>query len=116
MNYRHTCSISGQQVIIGVELNRQAASQGATSRYIYIQWSNYQKISKGAHTIVNDNEAMLLITGGSRTSEPGDKFFPKFFNDFFTGVSEKLSAFPPKKFSSIYLPKFLTFFLVIDIF
>src|SRR6218665_2924335 len=28
------------------------------------QWSNYQKISKGAHTIVNANEAMLLITGG----------------------------------------------------
>src|SRR6218665_2506440 len=33
----------------------------------YMQWSNYQKISKGAHTIVNANEAMLLITGGSRT-------------------------------------------------
>src|SRR6218665_165498 len=43
------------------------------------QWSNYQKISKGAHTIVNANEAMLLITGGSRTSESGGQIFSEIF-------------------------------------
>src|SRR6218665_534524 len=71
----------------------------------YGQWSNYQKISKGAHTIVNANEAMLLITGGSRTSESGDKFSPKFFLRLFRGVSEKVSAFPPKKISIYLSPK-----------
>src|SRR6218665_2826199 len=74
-----------------------------------VQWSNYQKISKGAHTIVNANEAMLLITGGSRTSESGDKFFPKFLLPLFTGVSENLFAFSPQKCSSVR-PKFLTTF------
>src|SRR6218665_3782658 len=64
-----------------------------THSRVLLQWSNYQKISKGAHTIVNANEAMLLITGGSRTSESGDKFFPKFFLPLFTGVSENLFAF-----------------------
>src|SRR6218665_2698654 len=73
------------------------------------QWSNYQKISKGAHTIVNANEAMLLIAGGSRSSESGDKFFPKFFLPLFTGVSENLFPFFPQKCSSI-LPQFLTTF------
>src|SRR6218665_460077 len=73
------------------------------------QWSNYQKISKGAHTIVNANEAMLLITGGSRTSESGGQIFSEIFLRLFTGVSENLFAFFPKKWSSI-LPKFLTTF------
>src|SRR6218665_21469 len=63
-----------------------------------MQWSNYQKISKGAHIIVNANEAMLLTTGGSRTSESGDKFFPKFFYDF-------LRAFLKIFFLFIYSPK-----------
>ncbi len=65
------------------------------------QWSNYQKISKGAHTIVNANEAMLLITGGSRTSESGGQIFSEIFLRLFRGVSENLFAFFPKKCSSI---------------
>src|SRR6218665_515075 len=75
----------------------------------FTQWSNYQKISKGAHTIVNANEAMLLITGGSRTSESGGQIFSEIFERLFRGVSENLFAFFPKKCSSI-LPKFLTTF------
>src|SRR6218665_256904 len=73
---------------------------------------------------------MLMRLCGSRTSESGEKFFPKFFLPLFTGVSENLFAFFPQKCSSI-LPKFLTtffffyfpkifgdlfFFLVIDLF
>src|SRR6218665_909379 len=60
------------------------------------QWSNYQKISKGAHTIVNANEAMLLITGGSRNSESGDKFFPKFFYHFLRAFLKIFFHFSPK--------------------
>src|SRR6218665_3806356 len=81
------------------------------------QWSNYQKISKGAHTFVNANEAMLLITGGSRTSESGDKFFLKFFDDFLGAFLKSFCIFPPKMF--IYSAKIsddLFFFLVIDLF
>src|SRR6218665_1129355 len=73
------------------------------------QWSNYQKISKGAHTIVNANEAMLLITGGSRTSESGDKFFPKFFDDFLGAFLKIFLHFFPQKFL-FFFPKFLTAF------
>src|SRR6218665_1135061 len=52
----------------------------------------------------------LLITGGSRTSEPGgQKKFSDIFLRLFTGVSENLFAFFPKK-SSFILPKFLTTF------
>ena len=36
------------------------------------------KISKGAHTIVNANEAMLLITGGSGV---GGQIFSEIFYD-----------------------------------
>src|SRR6218665_341464 len=72
----------------------------------HTQWSNYQKISKGSHTIVNANEAMLLITGGSRTSESGEQIFPKFFDDFlgaFLKMFWDFWIFPQKKF--IYSPK-----------
>jgi len=37
-----------------------------------------------------------VITSGSRTSETGAKFLPKFFHDLFLGISEKMSAFPEK--------------------
>src|SRR6218665_652896 len=68
------------------------------------QWSNYQKISKGAHTIVNANEAMLLITGGSRTSESGGQIFSEiFFKDFLGPFLKIFLHFPPKMF--IYSPK-----------
>src|SRR6218665_1525701 len=62
------------------------------------QWSNYQKISKGAHTIVNANEAMLLITGGSRTSESGGQIFSvSGINNIFGGVSKKIFLHFSKK-------------------
>src|SRR6218665_2905578 len=77
------------------------------SQYVSQQWSNYQKICKGAHTIVNANEAMLRITGGSRTSESGDKFFPKFCYDFLRAFLKIFLHFPPKMF--IYSPKISSF-------
>ena len=57
----------------------------------------------------------VIATSGSRTSETGAKFWPKFFNDLFLGVSRQNIDISPKIF--IYLPKFLmTFFLVIELF
>src|SRR6218665_1128592 len=53
-----------------------------------------KKISKGAHTIVNANEAMPLITGGSRTSESGGQIFSEIFLRLFRGVSENTQFFP----------------------
>ena len=63
---------------------------------------------------------MLLITGGSRTSESGGQIFSEIFERLFRGVSENLFAFFPKSEKMfIYSPKIsddLFLFLVIDLF